>query len=95
MTVATSGVSVEVGVRELKNNLSRYLERVRAGDEVVVTDHGRPVARLTPMEPGVDRLAELVASGVVRAPKDHTRHRPVRRVRTKATVSDLVREQRR
>ncbi len=95
MAVATNGVSVEVGVRELKNNLSRYLERVRAGDQVVVTDHGRPVARLTPMDAGTDRLAELVAAGVVQAPKDSTRHRPARRVRAKTTVSDLVLEQRR
>ena len=82
-------------MRELKNNLSRYLERVRAGDELVVTDHGRPVARLTPIDAGTDRLAELVAAGVVQPPKDTTRHRPVRRVRSKTTVSDLVREQRR
>ena len=95
MPVATNGESVEVGVRELKNNLSRYLERVRAGDQLVVTDHGRPVARLTPIDAGTDRLAELVAAGVVQAPKGTTRHRPVRRVRTKTTVSDLVREQRR
>lgn len=34
-----------VGVRELRQNLSRYLERVRAGDSLVVTDRGREVAR--------------------------------------------------
>ncbi|MHB1599759.1 MAG: type II toxin-antitoxin system Phd/YefM family antitoxin, partial [Acidimicrobiales bacterium] len=28
-------------MRELRNNLSRYLDRVHAGDEIVVTDHGR------------------------------------------------------
>jgi prevent-host-death family protein len=95
MTVATSGASVEVGVRELKNNLSRYLERVRAGDQVVVTDHGRPVARLTPMDVGTDRLAALVAAGLVQAPKDSTRHRPTRRVRATTPISDLVHEQRR
>lgn len=33
-----------VGVRELRNNLSRYLERVRGGEEVIVTDRGSPVA---------------------------------------------------
>jgi hypothetical protein len=47
------------------------------------------------MDAETDRLAKLVASGVVQAPKDTTRHRPARRVRAKATVSDLVREQRR
>ena len=95
MTVATNTRSAEVGVRELKNNLSRYLERVRAGEQIVVTEHGRPVARLAPMDAGTDRLAELVAAGVVQPPKDTTRHRPARRVHAQATVSDLVREQRR
>ncbi len=37
---------MEVGIRELKNHLSRYLERVRDGDEVVVTDRGRAIARV-------------------------------------------------
>ena len=36
----------KVGVRELRNNLSKYLERVRGGEEVIVTDRGRPVARV-------------------------------------------------
>ncbi|MCJ7672194.1 MAG: type II toxin-antitoxin system prevent-host-death family antitoxin, partial [Acidimicrobiia bacterium] len=40
MAVATS--RVEVGVRDLKNNLSRYLDRVKEGEEVIVTDRGRP-----------------------------------------------------
>ena len=39
MAVATS--RVEVGVRDLKNNLSRYLDRVKDGEEVIVTDRGQ------------------------------------------------------
>ena len=35
---------MEVGIRELKNHLSRYLDHVRDGDEVVVTDRGRAIA---------------------------------------------------
>jgi prevent-host-death family protein len=38
----------EVGVRELKNRLGGYLKRVQAGEEVIVTEHGRTVARLVP-----------------------------------------------
>lgn len=85
----------EVGVRELKNNLSRYLERVRHGDEFIVTDRGRPVARLSSIDRSTGRLAELVASGVVRAPKEPTGRPPARRIRTKGPVSDLVSDQRR
>ncbi|MEX2177384.1 MAG: type II toxin-antitoxin system prevent-host-death family antitoxin [Gemmatimonadaceae bacterium] len=36
------------GIRELKNNLSLYLRRVAAGEHIVVTAHGRPVAELRP-----------------------------------------------
>jgi prevent-host-death family protein len=93
MNVAMS--SVEVGVRELRNHLSRYLERVRDGEEVVVTDHGRPVARLSPVDRSTDRLAALVASGAARPPRTKQRARPVRRIQTEGPVSDLVADQRR
>lgn len=93
MPVATS--RVEVGIRDLKNNLSRYLDRVQKGEMVIVTDRGRPVARLSALDQPTDRLAELIASGAVRSPGRRTRHRPSRRVESKGSVSDLVAEQRR
>lgn len=40
----------QVGVAELKDNLSRHLRAVEAGEIIVVTDHDRPVARLVPVE---------------------------------------------
>lgn len=36
------------GIRELKNNLSRFLRRVAAGERILVTAHGRPIAELGP-----------------------------------------------
>jgi prevent-host-death family protein len=90
MNVATS-----VGVRELKDHLSRYLERVRQGEEIVVTDRGNPVARLTSIDASTDRLADLIASGVVQAPTARSRRRPRGRIVAEGTVSDLVAEQRR
>jgi prevent-host-death family protein len=92
MSVATS--RVEVGVRDLKNNLSRYLDRVRNGDEVTVTERGRPIARLVPLDAATDRLSELVAAGLVRAPVSERRDVP-ERVKASGTVSDLVAAQRR
>jgi prevent-host-death family protein len=86
---------LEVGIRDLKNNLSRYIERVRAGDEIVVTDRGRPVARLSAVDRSTDRLAELVAAGVVRPPTRTTRRRPRSRIKPKESVSELVAQQRR
>lgn len=85
----------EVGIRDLKNSLSKYIERVRAGEEVIVTDRGRPVARLSGVDQATDRLAELVATGVVRPPVRAARGRPQRRIKTKGPVSDFVAEQRR
>lgn len=85
---------MEVGIRELRDNLSRYLERVRAGEEVVVTDRGRAVARVSPMS-GVRTLDRLIAEGrVVPAPQPTRRRRP-RPLKTSGSVSDLVASQRR
>lgn len=84
---------MEVGVRELRDNLSRYLERVRAGDEVVVTDRGRAIARVLPV--GAERaLDRLIAAGVV-SPAPHPKRRAGRTIKAKGTVSDLVADQRR
>lgn len=43
-----------VGVRELRQNLSRYLERVKRGETLTVTERGHEVARLVPSSPDVD-----------------------------------------
>ena len=93
MNVATA--RSEVGIRELKNRLSTYIERVRAGEEVIVTDRGRPVARLSALDAADERLAELVAAGVVRAPDTRGRHLPDHRITGTGPVSELVAEQRR
>ena len=52
-----------VGVRELRQNLSVYLERVIAGESLEVTDRGRAVALLVPLRPGATVVDRLVASG--------------------------------
>ena len=41
---------VQVGVYAAKTHLSRLLDRAARGEEVVITRHGKPVARLTPVE---------------------------------------------
>ena len=64
----------EVGVRELRRDASRYLARVRAGEALIVTDRGRPVARLSPVAnaTGYDALLAdgRIAPGSVRALAD-------------------------
>lgn len=84
---------LEVGVRELRNNLSRYLERVRGGEELIVTDRGSAVARVL----GVSTqpvLGRLIAEGVV-TPAAQPKRRAKAPIKGTGTVSDLVADQRR
>lgn len=59
-----------IGLRELNQNPSRAVARVRAGESLIVTDRGTPILRMVPeMEPaGV--LSRLVAEGTVTVPVD-------------------------
>ncbi|OLT20599.1 hypothetical protein BJF81_04845 [Ornithinimicrobium sp. CNJ-824] len=56
-----------IGIRELKQNASAAVARAAAGEALVVTDHGRPVARLVPL--GGSRTSELVTAGLARPPR--------------------------
>lgn len=55
---------VSVTTREMRNNSAEVLRRVEAGEELVVTNHGRPVARLLPLAPSV--LDDLERRGELR-----------------------------
>ena len=64
---------MRTGIRELKDNLSRYIRRVELGEQIAVTAHGRVVAELVP--PGsaprtstVSRWDELIAAGILHPP---------------------------
>lgn len=58
-----------MGVRDLRQNLSRYLDRARRGQRVVVTERNRPIAVLAPLPENEDPLARLVAEGKVIPPE--------------------------
>lgn len=57
-----------VGVRELKANLSEYLARASRGEEVVVTDRNRPIARLIPYAAQSD-VEHGIEEGWIEAPR--------------------------
>jgi prevent-host-death family protein len=61
---------ISTGIRDLKNNLSRYVRRVAAGERVAVTDRGRVVAELVPPGGGAaggrSRYDALLAAGLIR-----------------------------
>lgn len=87
----------QVGVRELKNRLSGYLKRVQGGEEIVVTERGRSVARIVPVNTSSLKraLEPMLREGAVRwnggKPRGASR-RPVIRGRT---LADMVKEDRR
>jgi prevent-host-death family protein len=60
-----------MGIAELKALLSETLARVKAGEEVQVTEHGRPIARLMPLSGASPAAAtqELVRTGLVKPPE--------------------------
>lgn len=60
-----------VGVRELRQNLSVYLERVKKGEALTVTDRGQEVAILRPMPKTNDVIARLIAEGRATPAKRH------------------------
>lgn len=61
---------VRVGIADLKAQLSRYVNVARAGEEVLITDRGRPVAMLSPLHERAteipDHLLEMERRGEVR-----------------------------
>lgn len=85
---------MEVGIRDLRNHLSKYLDQVQRGQEVVVTDRGRAVARVVPLS-GQRPIDRLIADGVVTPATKNRRSRPRQRIGSTEPVSPLVGEQRR
>jgi len=85
---------MDVAISDLRANLKTYIERAAAGERVVVTDRGVPVARLVAAdhEELLDRLAR---EGVVtRAARPKSRASKSRRVKASGPVADLVSEMR-
>lgn len=86
---------MNVGVRDLRDGLSRHLSAVREGQEITVTDHGRPIARIVPID-DANGIERLIAEGLVTPAKSLKRPRPAPiKLTGGGTVSDLIAEQRR
>lgn len=88
-----------VGVRELRQNLSVYLDRVKEGARLEVTEHGQPVALLVPLPPEDDALARLIAEGrVIPATRDLSRvlreHPPLPAIPGAKPLSRVIEEMR-
>jgi len=84
---------MDIGIRELRDGLSRHLQQVREGHTITVTDHGKPIAKIVPVD-GPTKLQQLIAEGKARPPLQPKRPAPPP-IKTKGTVSDLIGDQRR
>ncbi|GAB3384399.1 hypothetical protein GCM10027568_00070 [Humibacter soli] len=84
---------MDVGIRDLRNGLSRHLDAVKAGETITVTEHGRAIARIVPIDerPVLERLqAEGRLSPAVS--KERALPEPIQ---AKGGLMEIVIEQRR
>lgn len=87
---------MRVGTRELKNKLSEYLRRVKAGETITVTEHGRAIGQIIPASTTVEeKMKAMTASGRVEwnGSKPRTYQTKVKNT-GKRQLSDLVAEDR-
>jgi prevent-host-death family protein len=69
---------LSIGIRELRQNASRYLRLVEErGEPIEITDRGRPVALLTPVPRTGSRIEQLRASGRMRPGKGGPLPKPI------------------
>ncbi len=88
-------VDDKVGIRELRQNLTKYLRRVVAGETLRVTDRGSPVAVLAPLPERATTLDRLAARGLVtRASLDLRSLGVPQGAEVSIPISDALREQR-
>lgn len=84
---------MEVGVRELKAKLSEYLRRAGEGESVVVTDRGRPVARIVPYDAGISAVQRGIEEGWIE-PARRTLFESGPRFHSSRTIIDVLDEDR-
>ena len=91
---------IQAGIKEVKNNLSRFLARVKAGEEIMITERGKPVARIVRENSKSlairTALAPLIEKGLVALPNSHLRKEDMNCQEVKGKlVSEMVVEDRR
>lgn len=91
---------IRAGIKETKNNLSRYLVHVKAGEEVIITERGKPVARIIREDSGSrsvrETLAPLSKRGFISLPSRKLEKERLTMIRVSGKlVSEMVVEDRR
>ena len=85
-----------VGIRDLKAKLSAYIQQVKDGATLVITERGKPVGRIVPVRASLEeRLQEMAQAGLVGWSGNKLKSiAPVARARGGKSVSDLLLEDR-
>jgi prevent-host-death family protein len=82
---------IYVGVRDLKAKLSEYLDKARLGDEVIVTDHGKPIARLikepTKQKSTIEKMYLLAEKGLIQLPNKNKQSKSIKPLKTKSNIT--------
>ncbi len=91
---------IQAGVKEVKNNLSRFLSRVKTGDEVLITERGKPIARIIKENSKRmdirEELRPLIDSGSVVLPSNRLKKEKLRSYTVPGkAASEMVIEDRR
>jgi prevent-host-death family protein len=83
---------IHVGIRELKSKLGEYLRLVKSGETITVTEHGKAIGQIVPIEATVEgRLHAMVASGLVEWNGQKLQpYRPKAIDRSDQQLSDLI-----
>lgn len=84
---------MNIGVRELKQNLSEYLDRAANGEMVVVTDRGVPKALIVAI-PGGDQMSRGVEEGWITPPSRTGKLNPPLQLQSKRRSQDVINEDR-
>jgi len=86
-----------IGIRDLKENLSRYMRRVKTGESIIVTDRKKQIAIIMPLEKKAkdEKIYQLIQRGMACWAGGKPKGMPIRIVSRGSSVSDAVIEDRR
>lgn len=85
-----------VGIRDLKAQLSHYVRQVKSGNTVIITERGKPVGRIVPIEKSLEeKMQELIKSGFIVWNGEKLKpSKPVARTKGDKTAAQLLLEDR-
>lgn len=83
-----------IGLRELSHHTSRIVSRVRAGEVIEVTDHGKPILRLVPIREGESLRDRLIAEGRLKPARHHRLPDEISSAPQDVSLSEILSEMR-